>query len=406
MGDGAPYGLRLGDDMTLATHCRMTSPSYKCVFCPWRFDKNQLMIVSSNVMICRRCRNETKAEDEKIAHMEWELLCSMKWLTYIYEVDSTWQPRVRWVPWVQGHTDPNALACPRYRELLISDSVMLAQNIVADIRKLGKFQQLEMVEVLDTWMDEWFNKVKVPQYVPAMLCSETISAHLMEFVDNVLTGPDEYFICRQKYCLMVCHSNFWIHNYPEGQYRCPSCGEKYQPWKQLPGYVQSNKVFVFVDEDGLQAAKYEPPTVSMDGLPRQNQVMIFPLKWPDIDSRNMIQRCRRIFLDIDQRLLVRPPKDRFGFALEHLSLTAELRPWKHHIFRPNTKDIIDYENSQRGTHEPVEWHYKHIEKVGYQGIQLGTEHNLENPMELECFVRTFGLSLWLLERAAASRRST
>jgi hypothetical protein len=150
MGDGAPYGLRLGEDMTLLGEDR----TYECCNCPLRCDMKQLMIVSKNAMICRSCRNQTKAENEKVNHTEWDLLCSMKWLTYIYQIDSTWQPRVHWVPWVQGHTDPRALACPRYRELLISDSVMLAQNIVADIRKLGRVQQRKMVEVLDIWMDE------------------------------------------------------------------------------------------------------------------------------------------------------------------------------------------------------------------------------------------------------------
>jgi hypothetical protein len=254
-----------------------------------------------------------------------------------------------------------------------------------------------VVKVTERWVDEWTQNVEDPQYVPAMCCSATISSHLMEFVDQMLLGPDEYFICRQKHCKLVCHSTFWIHNHPEGQYRCPLCSEQYQPWEDLPGNVSANKVYVCVAEDVLQT--------SMDGLPCQSHVMIFPLRWPDMDNREMIQRCRRIFLDIDKQMLSRPPKDRLGFALEHLSLTAPYQPWVQRHFRPNTKDIIDHLNTQRGPHQPAAWQYAHIASAGYQAINLGKNYDLDDPMEFDCFVRTFGLSLWLLERAAASRRS-
>jgi hypothetical protein len=218
----------------------------------------------------------------------------------------------------------------------------------------------------------------------------------MEFVDQVLTGPDEYFICRQKHCKLVSHSDFWVHNHPDGQYLCPACSEKYQPWKDLPGNVAANKVFVCESEDQHQS--------TTDGLPDQAHAMIFPIRWPEMDNRMMISRCRRICLDIDKRLLSLPPKDRLGFVLEHLSLTAPFQPWDQRHFRPNTKDIIDHLNTQRGSHQPVPWQYHHIVSAGYRAINLGKNFNLDDPMEFDCFVRTFGLSLWLLERAAASRR--
>ena len=398
--------------ITMSRDLGISSAKYQCVICRDPHYKDELSIITDDVrmdgllnLTCRDCRNKTKADNDQMNQLDWQLLCSMKWLTRAYESDSKWEMRVRWVPWVEAQTDLDVLGCMVYRERLIRKSTTLALSIMAGIKKLGRIQQVDAVKVMDRWVDEWFNKVKDPQYVPAMLCAATISAHLMEFVDHVLPGPDEYFICRQKHCSLVCHSTFWVHNHPDGQYRCPACGEQYQPWKDLPGYVKANKVYVFVDEVGQQAGRAELAAGSSDGFARQNQVMIFPLRWPDIDSRTMIQRCRKIFLDIDQRLLVRHPKDRLGFALEHLSLTAPHKALEENRFRPNTKKIIDYLNTRRGPHQQVAWQYDHIDLAGYKGIKLGPEHDLDDPMELECFLRTFGLSLWLTERAAASRRS-
>jgi hypothetical protein len=79
-------------------------------------------------------------------------------------------------------------------------------TISASIQKLRLDQQEKVVKVMDHWVDEWEKKTKDPDYVPALDCVETTSTHLMEFVDQVLPGLDEFFICHQKWCSTVCLS--------------------------------------------------------------------------------------------------------------------------------------------------------------------------------------------------------
>jgi hypothetical protein len=266
--------------------------------------------------------------------------------------------------------------------------------------KFNPEQQVEVVEVMDNWVDDSIQKVQEPDYVTAMDCEETTSTHIMEFVDKVLPGLDEYYICRQKHCSLVCLSTHWVHNKPSGHYRCPACGEQYRPWTERLGYWKTNKVFVSYDEVGLQEGRAELAAGSSDGLAHKNLVMIFPVMWPDTATQVMIDRIKAIFLDIDKDVIALPPKDRLGYVLENLPAIPPPKFFQQYEFLPETKAHIDGLNACQSKNKAA-WQYDHIEKDGYMGIKLGPEHDLDEPMEQGDFLRTWGLSMWLADRAVA-----
>ena len=74
--------------------------------------------------------------------------------------------------------------------------------------------------------------------------------------------------------------------------------------------------------------------------------------------------------------------------------------FEHQNFTPATKLVIDNLNSSQAANK-VKWNYSHIEKDGYFGIQLDEKHDLDEPMEQVDFLRTWGLSMWLTQRARA-----
>ena len=50
--------------------------------------KDELSIITDDVrmdgllnLTCRDCRNKTKADNDQMNQLDWQLLCSMKWLT-------------------------------------------------------------------------------------------------------------------------------------------------------------------------------------------------------------------------------------------------------------------------------------------------------------------------------------
>jgi hypothetical protein len=235
-----------------------------------------------------------------------------------------------------------------------------------------------------------------------MDCEETTSTPFMELVDKVLPGVDEYYICRQKHCSMVCLSTHWVNNHPNGQYRCPACGGLYRPWHRRPSNWMTNKVFIAYDEVGLQEGKAELAAGSSDGLAHKNLVMIFPIMWPDTATQVLIDRIKAIFFDIEQELIALSPKDRLEFVLQNLSVTAPHKAFEQHQFLPETKAHIDYLNAVQG-YKKLAWKYDHIEN-GYMGIKLGPEHNLDEPLEQVDILRMWGLSRCLADRALKASR--
>jgi hypothetical protein len=127
--------------------------------------------------------------------------------------------------------------------------------------------------------------------------------------------------------------------------------------------------------------------------------MILPVMWPDTSKCGLVDRVAAIFFSLDQDLMALAPKDRLGFVLENLSVTAAHQAFEQHQFSPVQKANIGYVNANQGSKKAV-WQYDHIEKAGYMGIKLAPEHDLNEPMEQVDFLRTWGLSMWLTQRAA------
>jgi hypothetical protein len=193
-------------------------------------------------------------------------------------------------------------------------------------------------------------------------------------------------------------SKYWIHNKPYHQYRCPACGEQYRPWQELPAYWRTNRVYVTHDLVGLRTGRDESDDVMflpvMDTDAHHNQVMILPVLWL---AETDIDRIKWILRDLEEEFFDLEPEHRLGFVLVHLSFTAPPRIFERFSFLPETKAAIDHLNSQPAS---FPWQYDHIERDGYMGIKIGPEHDMDEPMEQEGFIRTWFLSMWLTERAA------
>ena len=403
---GSSDGLHAG---TAGRDLRMSSAKYQCVHCGVGFHRNDVYINLDEPsmdgkglnLICRECFREQAPHGYKQLNEEdhWQTKCKIQWLKRAFQNDEHSAMGVRSLACDAGIEYPGQ-SRKEDRERLIRKSTRLAVSISAGLNHLTADQQLEVIKVMDLWVDEWSNEEEDPEYIPAMDRKEPISDLIMEFVDQVLPGLDRHFICRQKHCSMVCRRFYWAYNPPNDQYRCPACGEQNHPWKAQPGYWTTNKVFVTYDEVGLQQEWDLLKPGEMAGHPRKNQVMILPVMWPDTSRGELIDRVTAIFSSIDRDLMALPPKDRLGFVLENLSLTAPPKAFETQEFFQGTREYIDHVNAEQNPRTNP-WKYDHIEH-GYIGMKLGPEHELDDPWQQVEFVRLWGLSMWLTQMAAAS----
>jgi hypothetical protein len=221
----------------------------------------------------------------------------------------------------------------------------------------------------------------------------------MDFVDQVLPGMDEYYMCRFKTCAMVCLAVNWVHNRPGGQYRCPSCGEQYRPWMEKPGYYKTNKVIFTYEHKNQQKPVLVPG--SSDEAVSKKMVNVFPVIWPDTATAVLRDRIKAIFLDIDEKLLSLDPPDRMAFVLDTLQVTPPHKVFQHFKFKDDIRQMIDGVNAgQKST--KAKWQYEHVVENGYWGLKLDEKHGLDTPMEQEDYIRMYGISMWYQDCAEKS----
>ena len=95
---------------------------------------------------------------------------------------------------------------------------------------------------LEQWVAEWGRKAEDGTYTLSLKMTMT-DDWLLQFISEIVPGVNEYFLCRQRNCLVLTRNTDWLHNVPDGgHYLCSQCGELYRPWMQKPGYVTCNKV--------------------------------------------------------------------------------------------------------------------------------------------------------------------
>jgi hypothetical protein len=386
---------------------RMSSAKYQCVHCEARFRKYDVYINLAEPsiagkglnLICRNCFLEQAPHGYQQLNEEddWQNLCKMQWLKLSFQTDEFYAMSTRSLAFDAGIEDPGEF---RKNVCLIRKSTRLAVSMCAGLNHLTAEQQCKVVKVIDLWVDEWSNEEEFPEYIPAMAREEPISDLITEFVDQVLPGLNNYLICRQKHCSMVCLWMYWIHNRPNDQCRCPACGEEYIPWKAKPTWWTTNKVFVVYDDVGLQQERDLLDPREWAEHQSKIQVMILPIMWPDTSQCVLMDRVTAIFRSVDRDLKALAPKDRLGFVLANLSLAAPLRAFVAYVCTQNIKDNMEFLNEQQGTRKSP-WQYDNLDH-DYMGMQLGPEHELDDPWEQVEFVRLWGHSMWLTQMAAAS----
>jgi hypothetical protein len=276
----------------------------------------------------------------------------------------------------------------------------LAMSMTKINKKLGQVQLDAVAKVLDHWINEWGSREdQNPDYVVAMACEEKTSSHKQVFFSQVLPELEEYWFCRYDHCSMVSNSTCWIHDLPSGNFRCPHCGEQRRIYTEISNCWRTNKVLVINGQVAL--GDNELATGSSDGHAPATQVTIIPVQWPNISDSVLIQRIEDILSELDNELLAIHPKDRLTYVLENISsIPPSHTAWNMQHITPEVEATMDHLNNNM----PVNmnrWQYSHIKK-GYLGIQLDQfTDELNEPIGLMDFIRNWGLSVWIIHRAAA-----
>jgi hypothetical protein len=354
-------------------------------------------------VLCRECWNDHHGAFK--SESNWRSHCRNAWLRRAFQNDEHHDTLVRCQAWdpLGGTLDEHRPdATPRlYREQLIRKSTRLAVGIAAETASMQANYLIRLVKQIERMTDEWTDDTDDRCSDREIESEGELTQHFMVFLNTVWKGSDEYYMCRLKHCSMLSLSKYWIHNKPNHQYRCPACGEEYRPGQDFPTYWRTNRVFVVHDLVGLRTERADSEEVMilpvMDSHAHHNQVMILPVMWPEDTDIDCIKSIVR---DLEDEFLDEKKRHQYGLLLGYLSFSAPPQIFERLHFLPPIKAAIDHLNSLQPYNHRSVWQYDHIERDGYMGIKIGPEHDMDEPMSRDDFIRTWFLSMWLTEAAS------
>ena len=168
---GSSDGLHAG---TTDRDLRMLSAKYQCVHCGVGNSKGDVYINLDDPsmdehglnLTCLECWNDRLPERQKMHPAkdfqtlnltEWRSICGVKWMLRGLLKDEYYERRIRWLCWDVVDKYPGECRKQR-RDRLIRKSTRLAVGITNDVNRLTFDQQLEVIKLIDHWVDQWSNE--------------------------------------------------------------------------------------------------------------------------------------------------------------------------------------------------------------------------------------------------------
>lgn len=191
----------------------------------------------------------------------------------------------------------------------------LATRVNEAITAMSANAQKVVGEAMVTWESQLARKAEDLGdndgiYIPEITTNIFLDSHAFQWVDTIVAGLNEFWICRHKPCLMVIPSVCWLKNGQGGwQFRCPACCRLYQPWVKSTGRIAAQKCLCISDtpyhpplmlsDSALSRVAVEPLVVRSACLRLDGSLLDCVLtEWPDTSTENLINTLKAAALGI------------------------------------------------------------------------------------------------------------
>lgn len=283
----------------------------------------------------------------------------------------------------------------------LKEAWMVAATLVSmAYEKATPEQQKKMVAAFTEYATNAEREAQDPHFLADMNAKTAefwMPHRITTYIDVLVTGLNEHFICRRARCLHYTLSTTWIEG-SLGHFKCPQCGAFYRPWSSdLTGgegekaggpVVQAQKIMVATSQVAV-------PEVGMVA----GQSRFYLCEWADTKTEILKARLKETFLGIAQESaslgeadLLRTVKDlvnkgpQFGYMTRH-----EVPQW--------LKERIGWTN-EGGSKE--KWDYSHLLN-GYMGATGVYEEGVTVILKQEESVRLWAFSKYMLETRVKPR---
>ena len=409
------------------TDRELTGKSYQCIWCPELFYKSEVWILGEDPSLdwqgdldfgCRVCFDDHYNPDPPYTVKNWRKACKARWNERAEKSGEHLKKRVRTIGWKQAVADvgkrPEGVSRKEHRKTVIQASVQIVTALTIGFQKLKLEQKFKCMVALDEWDEEWEKKTADPEYIPELDSKFKIQDFEAQFLSELVPGTDEFFLCRQRSCLYVGLNTDWVTNKRRSQYSCPMCGEQHRPWREQPGYVKSNKVFLVEKATKAQMMHVmgtDAPSIlsATAGATQRSRPMgdhyVFPIVWTETATSALQNKFKSITGELDEKLAhIAEPRARMEYVLQSLS---EKPP--HSLFKKmEMSDVVvsNLEDKNRKAGDPGrQWDYQPLLKSGFWGMHCKMhEEAFDQPLGQEDIIRIWGLTKWFLHQSKVSSK--
>ena len=203
---------------------------------------------------------------------------------------------------------------------------------------------------------------------------------VLQYVDKIIEGIYQYYVCRHKTCASFGPATQWIECEDTTHFKCPMCGEKYQPWLDRPHLMPAQMVQVM-------APCVDIPEINM----KAGQVHFFLLEWPDTKVSVLKNRFKEIFLDIAPQAKRSSTDDLAGLIREKAAAADNLSFFSKKELSKATTDKVDHANWGA----KYKYSYQHL-LGGFQSARIAYKEDIFI-MSSEDSVRLWAYSKYVLE---------
>ena len=203
---------------------------------------------------------------------------------------------------------------------------------------------------------------------------------VLQYVDKIIEGVYQYYVCRHKTCASFSPATQWIECEDTTHFKCPMCGEKYQPWLDRPHLMAAQMVQVM-------APCVDIPEISM----KAGQLHFFLLEWPDTKTCVLRNRFKEIFLGISEQAKRSPTDALLGLIREKAAAADNLSFFSKKELSKATTDKVDHANWGA----KYKYHYQHL-LGGFQSARIAYKEDIFI-MSSEDSVRLWAYSKYVLE---------
>ncbi len=279
-----------------------------------------------------------------------------------------------------------------YRHRVKCVQYRFAAQIMAAFQKATPENRQKMVQAVDDWAKTAMRQTLDPQWVPELGAGVGLADQVVDVLDKIGEGLNEYYLDRKKICGCIAPSAQWPYakKYEEshGHFRCPMCATFYQPWAKADkeAYTAAQKVLIL--ETGTE-----------DSVGKRN-VDVMLCEWPDTKTQTLTQRFKEIAAELEAE---------FG----NLSLGEQIEYIQHKVsearrtfftwtpFAKETKDWLEDINHSQGP-EKAKWRYDNCE-MGYFALRykFAVPEAGESPdviLDTTDVIRTWGLAAYQMSQ--------